>query len=103
MPNAEGKAGMVAIVDVDHRIDLNLLAKGIQDNLAPYARPLFLRILENVHMTGTFKLVKKDLQNEGYNIKLGIKDPVYWYQADGSYKKFTDEDYDDIINGKTRL
>lgn len=94
---------MAAIVDVEHKIDLNLLAKGIQENLAPYARPLFLRILQNGHMTGTFKLVKKDLQNESYNIKTGFKDPVYWLQSDGTYKRFTEKDYDDIIHGKTRF
>lgn len=93
---------MAAIVDVNHKIDFIKFAQGIKDNLAPYARPVFLRILENVHMTGTFKLVKKDLQSEGFNIKC-VKDPVYLLQNDGTYKRLTDKDYDDIINGRTRL
>lgn len=52
MGNLEGKAGMVAVVDPKNEIDLNYLAEGIDKNLPIYARPLFLRILPQLELTG---------------------------------------------------
>lgn len=43
---------MVAIVDPKNEIDLNCLAEGIDKNLPVYARPLFLRILPELELTG---------------------------------------------------
>lgn len=51
--NFEGRAGMVAIVDPKHEVDLDALAKGLDKNLPPFARPLFLRILSEITLTGT--------------------------------------------------
>lgn len=43
---------MVAIVDPNDETDLNTLAQGIDKNLPVYARPLFLRILPKLELTG---------------------------------------------------
>lgn len=50
--NLEGRAGMVAIVDPKHEVDLDALAKGLDKNLPIFARPLFLRILSEITLTG---------------------------------------------------
>lgn len=50
----EGRAGMAAILDPDHAVDLERLAHSLQKSLPPYARPLFVRIMETLPMTGTF-------------------------------------------------
>lgn len=50
--NLEGRAGMVAIVDPKHEVDLDALAEGLDKNLSSYARPLFLRILSEIPLTG---------------------------------------------------
>ena len=65
IPGTEGKAGMVAILDPEHSVDLELLAKQIRKKLPKYARPLFIRIIKDLPLTGTYKLMKKDLQEQG--------------------------------------
>lgn len=52
VPNTEGRAGMVAIADPDKRLDLEKIAVAIQTSLPAYARPLFLRALDEVDTTG---------------------------------------------------
>ena len=56
---------MVAILDPEHTVDLELLAKQIRKKLPKYARPLFIRIIKDLPLTGTYKLMKKDLQEQG--------------------------------------
>lgn len=53
VPNTEGKAGMVAIVDESNDLDLDKLSAGINKSLPAYARPLFLRVVKTpVSLTG---------------------------------------------------
>lgn len=52
VPHVEGRAGMAAIVDTDGTFDLATFVKGIQENLPTYARPLFIRVLSQLQMTG---------------------------------------------------
>lgn len=98
----EGKAGMAAVVDSDGKLDLTKLAAGIKANLPFYARPVFIRTLPELPMTGTFKLKKRDLQLEGYDVTK-ISDTIYVIQSDGSYKKLTPEKYEEIKSGRVRL
>ncbi|CAO1381785.1 unnamed protein product [Diamesa serratosioi] len=102
VPETEGKAGMAAIVDPEEKLNFVDLAAGIKGALPPYARPVFIRILPELPMTGTFKLQKRDLQLEGYDLTK-ITDPIYIVQNDGTYKRFTDKDFDDVKNGRARL
>ena len=48
----EGRAGMVAVVDTDHSLDLKKFYQDIQKALPAYARPMFVRLLEKVDTTG---------------------------------------------------
>lgn len=48
----QGRAGMVSISDPDSSLDLNALAACFIKFLPPYARPLFIRILDIMDMTG---------------------------------------------------
>jgi citronellyl-CoA synthetase len=57
VPRADGKAGMAALTlaeDVDE-LDLESFAAHVNRELPPYARPVFLRILQEMDTTGTFK------------------------------------------------
>ncbi|MXQ93449.1 hypothetical protein E5288_WYG021175 [Bos mutus] len=63
----EGKAGMAAIADPHGRLSPNALYEELQKVLAPYARPIFLRLLPQVDTTGTFKIQKTRLQHEGFD------------------------------------
>nr|XP_023481177.1 long-chain fatty acid transport protein 1 isoform X3 [Equus caballus] len=67
VPGVEGKAGMAAIVDPHGQLSPNALYQELQKVLAPYARPVFLRLLPQVDTTGTFKIQKTRLQREGFD------------------------------------
>ncbi|XP_025198845.1 long-chain fatty acid transport protein 4-like [Melanaphis sacchari] len=102
VPNSEGRAGMAAIVDKDNTLDVSTLSAGLQKALPNYARPLFIRKLNEVEMTGTYKLKKLDLQRDGYDITR-VKDQLYFYNNKGIYQELTSETYSDILSGKIRL
>ncbi|XP_055287167.1 long-chain fatty acid transport protein 1 isoform X2 [Moschus berezovskii] len=67
VPGVEGKAGMAAIADPHGQLSPNALYEELQKVLAPYARPIFLRLLPQVDTTGTFKIQKTRLQHEGFD------------------------------------
>ncbi|XP_039099220.1 long-chain fatty acid transport protein 1 [Hyaena hyaena] len=67
VPGIEGKAGMAAIADPHGQLSPNVLYQELQKVLAPYARPIFLRLLPQVDTTGTFKIQKTRLQHEGFD------------------------------------
>jgi solute carrier family 27 fatty acid transporter 1/4 len=67
VPGNEGRAGMAAIVEPSGGLDLTSFLTSIQKRLPSYARPLFLRLVAQLDITGTFKMKKTDLQKEGFN------------------------------------
>lgn len=48
----EGRAGMAAIVDESKTLDLKKFNYDLKKSLPAYARPVFIRILEKLDMTG---------------------------------------------------
>nr|CAD7205995.1 unnamed protein product [Timema douglasi] len=98
----EGRAGMVAILDPDESLNLRNLAESIKKCLPSYARPLFVRALQRVDVTGTYKLKKKELQNEGFDPTV-IKDRLYYLSPSGTYELLTEDVYNQIFSGKIRL
>ncbi|CAL1260944.1 unnamed protein product [Larinioides sclopetarius] len=103
VPGNEGRAGMAAISDPEHKVDLKLLFKELSLSLPAYAVPLFTRICDNLESTGTFKLKKVDLQKEGFNPST-IKDPLYYLnKKEGAYVPLDTEAYEKICNGQIRL
>ena len=50
----------------------------IAGSLAPFARPMFLRLRPEMEITGTFKLKKADLVKDGFDPDR-INDPLYWF------------------------
>ena len=68
-------------------MDLVKLANEIRQKLPRYARPLFIRLIQELKLTGTYKLMKKDLQKESYDVSK-INDPIYFMgPQDKVYKK----------------
>ena len=66
VPRADGRAGMAAlVVNADFRLEQ--LRAALATQLPAYARPVFLRILPALELTGTFKLRKQQLAEEGYD------------------------------------
>lgn len=75
IPGHEGRAGMAALV-VNDRFELERISELVKRELAAYARPLFLRLLPQMEITGTFKHRKIDLVREGFDPGQ-LADPVY--------------------------
>ena len=100
----EGRIGMVALrQEVDKTVCLNDLYQNVTNNLPKYARPYFLRLLETVDMTGTFKYKKVDLRNDGYNPD-NIRDKLYLLDdTQKTYIELNHEIYAKLVDGSIRL
>jgi fatty-acyl-CoA synthase len=66
IPGMEGRAGMAAVI-IGRDFDMVAFRQHLAARLPEYARPLFLRIREEIEMTPTFKPKKQDLAREGYD------------------------------------
>jgi fatty-acyl-CoA synthase len=66
IPGSEGRAGMAAIV-IDEPFDLTGFRRHLIDSLPHYARPIFLRLRENLAATATFKHLTHTLMQDGYD------------------------------------
>jgi fatty-acyl-CoA synthase len=61
-------------------LDLRALQAHLSERLPEYARPLFLRIRNNLEVTATFKYTKTDLVRQGYDPAM-TADPIYVYDS----------------------
>ena len=66
LPGAEGRAGMAVIVAEPH-FDLQVFRNHLATHLPRYARPLLLRFVPAIQLTGTFRLSKQTLLAEGFD------------------------------------
>lgn len=102
IPGQDGRAGMAALV-VNDAFDLERLAEALNRDLAPYARPLFLRLLPQMEITGTFKHRKVDLVRDGFDPR-GLADPIYFRDpASGRYVPLDAATCDAIAAGRVRV
>jgi fatty-acyl-CoA synthase len=79
VPDTGGRAGMAAIKLRDGvEFDGKALADTVYGNLPSYAVPLFVRIVESLETTSTFKSRKVDLRKQAYGSDgEEISDPLY--------------------------
>jgi acyl-CoA synthetase (AMP-forming)/AMP-acid ligase II len=100
----EGRAGMASVVlDETKQFDAEGFKQHINSSLPPYARPLFVRVRRELETTGTLKLKKAELRNEGFDPSK-VDDPLYFRHPDtGDYVEMTEELYNDVIQGRLRL
>ncbi len=104
VPLTEGKAGMTSIILHNHKnFELKQFSDFLNSSLPGYAIPVFVRIRQNLEVTGTFKLRKITLKEEGYNPNK-ISDPLYIWDSKSKYfEKLTLDVYKNINNGNLRL
>jgi len=79
VPGNEGRAGMAALA-VDAHFQLDEFAAHIADALAPYARPLFLRLRSALYITETFKHKKHALTQDGFDPRR-VSEALYFLDA----------------------
>ena len=76
IPRTDGRAGMAALV-VNGEFELALFRDQAVARLPDYARPLFVRIVTALDLTGTFKQSKQELIGQGYD-PARTADPLYF-------------------------
>jgi len=97
----DGKAGMAALV-TDEDFDMAAFSKHVDEHLASYARPLFVRLQKAIETTGTFKYRKIDLVKDGFD-PTKTKDPLYFRDPVKGYVKITKPMYAKIEAGTFKL
>ncbi|HEB89238.1 MAG TPA: long-chain-acyl-CoA synthetase, partial [Deltaproteobacteria bacterium] len=102
IPGTDGRAGMAAIVTNDD-FDIDALGRVVEEGLASYARPIFVRILPQMEITGTFKHRKVDLVREAYD-PATLTDPLYFRDPEkGRYVPLDVGIRERIDSGQVRL
>ena len=93
VPQSEGRAGMVAFNCNLDDFKWDEFAEFVSIKLPSYAQPVFVRIIEELETTGTFKLKKNDLREEAYHLDKVKGDKVYIKKPSEKLYSLLDEDY----------
>lgn len=113
LPGHDGRAGAAAIVwqkagphavtSANEAEVVAKLGKFLEAQVASYAIPRFLRIQEEIEITGTLKHRKVELQKDGVDPDK-IKDKLWWWDInDKVYKPLGNREYLLLTTGKARL
>ncbi len=100
VPGADGKAGMAAL-ETNLEFDLSRLKAHLKTCLPDYARPIFLRLVEALPATETFKQKKSDLAADGLDPSRST-DRLYADLGDG-YVSLDAALYERISSGLVRF
>ncbi|ESQ87178.1 acyl-CoA synthetase [Asticcacaulis sp. AC460] len=100
VPHHDGKAGMASLITRDG-FDIKAFKEHVDAHLPSYARPRFVRLLQEVETTGTFKYKKMDLIKGGYD-PAKITDPLYVLVVD-EYLPMNPAIMSEIEAGRMRL
>ena len=104
IPNTNGRAGMACIRLQDNAIfDPASLYRSLSERLPSYAMPIFLRVVEQMATTGTFKYQKTDLKKSAFDVR-EVTDPV-WVCLPGNkyYQPLGEKILGDIEQGHYRF
>ena len=100
VPGCEGRAGMAAFSLEDFE-GFNWLefSEYVENNLPKYARPIFIRIIQEMDTTGTFKLKKNELRDDAFNINK-VEDKVFCLKPSSNTYERLDGNWLDKINSE---
>ncbi|OBK37337.1 long-chain-acyl-CoA synthetase [Mycobacterium sp. 1165196.3] len=100
VPRTGGRAGMAAVkLRGGAEFDGKSLARAVYEQLPVYALPLFVRVVESIEQTTTFKSRKVELREQAYGPD--VKDPLYVLAGrDEGYVPFYDGYPDEVAEGK---
>lgn len=101
IPGTDGRAGMAAVVvAAGGELDGDAVFRQVDAKLPKYAQPRFLRVVDSLEVTGTFKHKKTGLKKEGFD-PAEIKDPLWLRDGKGgTYVPLTVELYRDVVEGR---
>ncbi|MEB4210274.1 long-chain-acyl-CoA synthetase FadD6 [Mycobacterium sp. 94-17] len=100
VPRTGGRAGMAAVkLRDDAEFDGQSLARAVYEQLPVYALPLFVRLVDSIEQTTTFKSRKVELREQAYGPD--VEDPLYVLAGrDEGYVPYYDEYPDEVAGGK---
>jgi fatty-acyl-CoA synthase len=99
VPNMEGQAGLAAVVPSGD-FDPDRFWNAVSD-LPAYAQPRFVRVMGSLAKTGTFKIQKNELRNDGVDPSK-VSDPLY-VRTNAGYEMLTRERWTDVKEGRLKL
>jgi fatty-acyl-CoA synthase len=99
VPNTEGQAGLAVVVPAGE-FDPGRFWNTVSD-LPPYAQPCFVRVMGALAKTGTFKIQKNELRQDGVD-PASVADPLYVRTKTG-YERLTQERWTDVKEGRLKL
>ncbi len=101
IPGADGRAGMASVVFKDSpdisTIDLPSISEHIINNLPGYARPIFIRVLDDLPTTSTHKLQKNELREQAYHLDRVDHDLLVLKPGESVYSRLDSDFYEKII------
>jgi acyl-CoA synthetase (AMP-forming)/AMP-acid ligase II len=97
VPQSEGRAGMVAFNCNLNNFEWDKFSEFVLEKLPSYAQPVFVRIIEELETTGTFKLKKNDLREEAYHLDKIKGDQIFVKKPGEKTYSLLDRNYYDII------
>ncbi len=115
IPGKDGRAGMAAIaVKEGYALNMDELIELVSKELPSYARPLFVRNMQRIETTTTFKHNKALLTRQGFNPDAVDGDPLYLITYTnnknatkagdyGSYVTLDKSRYAEIIEEKVQM
>ncbi|XP_067246809.1 solute carrier family 27 member 2a isoform X2 [Chanodichthys erythropterus] len=104
VPGHEGRVGMAALKLTDGmEFDASATYDHMKNLLPAYARPRFIRIQNQLDMTGTFKQVKGQLVQDGFDPNV-IRDKLFFLEdSEQTLVPMTEEMFSSISEGRLRL
>nr|XP_020671044.1 very long-chain acyl-CoA synthetase-like [Pogona vitticeps] len=104
VPGHEGKIGMAAVrLKEGFLFDGKKLYVHAKEYLPNYAIPRFVRMRDVLEITGTFKQIKGQLVQEGFDPAV-INDPLYFLdESEKSYVPMTQQIFNSIAEEKLKL
>ncbi len=104
IPNTEGTAGMAAIkLNPSTDFEIDDFSRFVVNVLPRYSIPIFIRIRNELELTGPLKIKKTNLRREAYDVN-SIQDQLFFW--DSSTKKYVALDksiYQNILEGKLKI
>ena len=102
VPGEDGRAGMASIVTGDD-FSIGGLYEHLAEQLPKYSIPVFIRIAEEIEITGTFKYKKTDLVKDGFDPSV-VKDKMYFASLDqNNYMDLDQNSFQKISNKEVKL
>jgi len=98
VPQNEGRAGMVAFNCSLNEFSWDDFSNFVSEKLPSYAQPVFVRIIEELETTGTFKLKKNDLRDEAFHLDKVKGDKIFIKKPGKVNYEILDQNYYELIH-----